>query len=250
MFYFDNFYGKKVLKSTLLDDCEHFFTTRDFVLCEGNRQDLKNIAAQNVDFLMTKSNIEEKDLYRCKQMHTSNIKVANNDNNFFDNTDAIILVKKNTAAFLNFADCIPIILYDSVMKIGAVVHAGWRGTALKIQQKTVNMMCQYGSNPKNIKAAIGPGIGLCCFEVDKDVFDKIFKELDITNFHSTFKKNIQNDKYNIDLKLLNKILLNEVLIQNIDISDYCTCCSNDLFFSYRKELKNTARHSAYLKIKG
>lgn len=252
MFYFDNFFGKKVLKSTLLEDCEHFFTTRDFVLHSGTREDLALESEKNVDFLVKNLNISKNNLYRCKQMHTSNVEFAGSETNFFENTDGIVLVKPETATFLNFADCIPIILYDSKLNIGSVVHAGWRGTASKIQQKAVKMMIEKGSKSENIKAAIGAGIGICCFDVNKDVFDKIFDGIDLKRAEkeNLFKPSFEQDKYFVDLKAVNKILLNDVLVQQVDVSDYCTCCSSDVFFSYRKENGNTARHSAVLKIKG
>ena len=172
MFYFDDFFGKKVLKSTLLEGCEHFFTTRDFPLFQGTREDLTAIAEKNVDFLIEKFDINKNSLYRCKQMHTANVEIADGEENFFDNTDGIILTKPETATFLNFADCIPIILYDPIENTGGVVHAGWRGTAAKIQQRAVKILTEKGSKPENIRAAIGAGIGKCCFDVNEDVFLK------------------------------------------------------------------------------
>ena len=252
MFFFDDFYGKKVLKSTLLEGCEHFFTTRNFVLAEGSREDLRQEASENVDVLIEKLDISAEKLYCCHQMHTNNVAVANGEDNFFENTDGIVLTEKNTATFLNFADCIPIILFDDVKNIGAVVHAGWRGTAAKIQQKAVKLMTEKGSKPENIKAAIGAGIGKCCFDVNKDVYEKIFEGVNknCLDYNNSYIYNEDTDKYFVDLKLVNKMLLNEVSVQQIDVSDYCTCCFNDVFFSYRKENGYTARHSAVLKIKG
>ncbi len=248
MFYFDDFYGKKVLKSTLLDCCEHFFTTRDFPLFQGTLENIKSTAEENVKFLIKNSGIGEKSLYRCKQMHTANIGIAENDINFFDNTDGIILTKPQTATFLNFADCIPIILYDPVQNIGGVVHAGWRGTAAKIQQKAVNLLINCGSKPNNIRVAIGAGICKSCFDVNEDVFMKIFDGLDLQKSKNAYEYNCETNKYNVDLKEVNRVLLNEMSVLQVDVSDYCTSCNNDVFFSYRKENGNTARHSAVLKL--
>ena len=251
MFYFDDFFGKKVLKSTLLDGCEHFFTTRDFVLHSGSCTDLESTALSNIEFLINNLNITKEKLYRCKQMHTANVEYASGNNNCYENTDGIILTSPNTATFLNFADCIPIILYDKQLNIGGVIHAGWRGTAEKIAKNAVNMMIKKGSNPKNISSAIGAGIGKCCFDVHKDVFDKIFSGIDISaaQEEGAYSYNEDTDKYFVDLKVVNKIILNQSSVTRIDISDYCTSCSNDVFFSYRKENGNTARHSAFLMIK-
>lgn len=248
MFYFDDFFGKKVLKSTLLEGCEHFFTTRDFPLFQGTREDLTAIAEKNVDFLIEKFDINKNSLYRCKQMHTANVEIADREENFFDNTDGIILTKPETATFLNFADCIPIILYDPIENTGGVVHAGWRGTAAKIQQRAVKILTEKGSKPENIRAAIGAGIGKCCFDVNEDVFLKIFDGVDETLAKSAYSFDDKSGKYFVDLKEVNKILLNEMSVHKVDVSGYCTSCSNDVFFSYRKENGDTARHSAVLKI--
>ena len=252
MFYFDDFFGKKVLKSTLLNDCEHFFTTRDFILHSGTRNDLDLQAKRNVDFLIGKLNILPKNLYRCKQMHTANVEFAQTGCNYFENTDGIILTEVETATFLNFADCIPIILYDSENNIGGVVHAGWRGTAAKIQQIAVKKLIEKGSKPENIKAAIGAGIGKCCFDVNQDVFNKILDGIDISEAkkQGVYVPSKEDGKFFVDLKMVNKLLLNEISVRQVDVSDYCTSCSCDIFFSYRKENGNTARHSAVLKIKG
>lgn len=252
MFYFDDFFGKKVLKSTLLNDCEHFFTTRDFILNFGTKKELLIETEKNIEFLAKNLGISKSRLYRCKQVHSANIEYGQGNNNFFENTDGIILTEPGTATFLNFADCIPLILYDSKNKTGGVIHAGWRGTALRIQQAAVKKLMAKGSNPKDIKVAIGAGIGKCCFDVNQDVFENIFKGIDISEAEKqgvfTFSK--EYNKFFADLKLVNKMLLNEISVRQVDISGYCTSCSSDIFFSYRKEKGDTARHSAVLKIKG
>ena len=146
---------------------------------------------------------------------------------------------------LNFADCVPIILYSPKDNVGAIIHAGWRGTALNIAFLSAEKMIDnFNIKPSNIIALIGPSIGKCCFETDYDVFDKLI--LDRLDKSLYIEK---NGKYYIDLKLLNKNQLVKAGIQNIDICDYCTCCMSDIFFSYRKEQGITARHSAIVKIK-
>ena len=236
MFYFDNFYGKRILKSTLLKDYNCFFTTRDFVLTASNRDDLVIEAEQNRKFLEEKQACK---ITTCKQIHSDNIAVIEENKYFYDNTDAIITKKENSLILLNFADCVPIILYSPKDNIGAVVHAGWRGTAAEIAKKTAIKM---EIEPKNIVALIGPAIGKCCFETDEDVFNKLIKNENSNNY---IKK---GNKYFIDLKEINHDQLAEIGVENIDICNYCTCCMSDIFFSYRKENGITARHSAIMKI--
>ena len=236
MYYFDNFHGKKILKSTLLQDVDCFFTTRDFVLTPSCRDDLIDEAERNRKFLEDKLGCK---ITTCKQTHSDNIAFLEPEKNFYDNTDAIITNKVNTLILLNFADCVPIILYSKKYQTGAVVHAGWRGTVAEIVKKTVQKM---NIDTKTITALIGPAIGKCCFETDEDVFKQLVKD-EKTN---TYTK--KNDKYFIDLKQINYNQLVDAGVENIDICSYCTCCMSDIFFSYRKEKGITARHSAILKI--
>jgi YfiH family protein len=244
MFYFDDFFGKKVLKSSLLDGYDCFFTTREFVLTPSNRDDLIDVAYKNREFLKEKFNV--KAIHTTKQTHSSNIKIIDKNIDFYDDTDALISDVENSVLLLNFADCVPIILYSKKDNVASVVHAGWRGTASEILYKTVEKMHkEMNVLPENITALIGPAIGKCCFETAEDVFFQLVKD---TSKKELYEK--KNDKYFIDLKLLNKYQLEKTGVQNIDMCDYCTCCVSDIFFSYRKENGITARHSAIVKIKG
>ena len=244
MFYFDDFYGKKILKSTLLINLYCFFTTRDFVLTSANRTDLNEISQNNRDFL--KKNLGCSEITTARQTHSDNIRITTANNYFYDDTDALISHISNSLLLMNFADCVPIILYSQKDNTGAIVHAGWRGTEKEIVKKTIiKMNKDLNISPKDITALIGPSIGKCCFETDEEVFYKLIK--DKSNEHLYENK---NSKYYIDLKEINNIQLKELGVENIDICDYCTCCMSDIFFSYRKEKGITARHSAIIKIKG
>lgn len=243
MFYFDDFYGKKILKSSLLTDFDCFFTTRNFVLTSASREDLEQIALKNREHLRNKLNVPE--IYTAKQTHSSNIKIIDKNNYFYDNTDALISNIDDSLMLLNFADCVPIILFSKTDNTGAVVHASWRGTAAEILKKTViKMEKELNIKPENITALIGPAIGKCCFETEEDVFLQLIKN---TTQKELYEK--KGNKYFIDLKLMNNNQLVEVGVKNIDICSYCTCCMSDIFFSYRKEKGTTARHSAVVKIK-
>ena len=242
MFYFDLFKGKKVLKSTLLNDVDCFFTTREFPLTPANREDL--IEETNNNRLLISKELNTK-ITTAKQIHNDNIQIINSEQNYYEDTDALISNIPNTLLLMNFADCVPIILYSKKDNTGAIVHAGWRGTEKEIVSKTIlRMKDQLNINPKDITALIGPAIGKCCFETDKEVFEKLIKDEKETKFYEQ-----RGQKYHIDLKLINKTQLINSGVVNIDICDYCTCCMSDIFFSYRKENGITARHSAVIKIK-
>lgn len=242
MFNFKNFHTKKILKSSLVDNA--FFTTRDFVLHPGKRNDLNDICRENLNFLKEKLNV--KHIFRAKQVHSDNVEVAGNGKEIYEDCDGIIITEPSSACFLNFADCIPVILYDEVLDIGGVIHAGWRGTAKKICEKAVKKLNFLGSKSENIKALIGPGIGKCCFEVGEDTANELSKTVD--NFNDFITSAKSKGKFFIDLKNINAQTLKNSGINRIDISDNCTVCENNVFFSYRKD-HLCARHSAILTLK-
>ena len=213
MFYFEEINNYKVLKSDLLNGLNHCFTTRGV----GN-----DIFGDNVVSPL--------------QTHSDNVEFVD-ERLEYPETDGLIITQKNIPVALRFADCTPLIFYDTKQKIGAVSHAGWRGTAQKIGPKTVSKM---KSNPEDIIAIIGPAIGLCCYEVSDDVRGKLLKTLrDISGL--TVCKNV-------DLKQINKRQLEEIGVTKIDVCPYCTSCNNDLFYSYRKENGTTNRHYALLML--
>jgi len=99
------------------------------------------------------------------------------------------------------------------------------------------MVKEFGSNPEDIIALIGPAIGKCCFEAGEDVLKQITDSVD-----GQVEDAIS--KTHADLKQINKIQLLATGLKKIDVCEYCTSCQSELFFSYRKEKGNTARHSA------
>ena len=234
MFYFDKIHGKKILKSDLLKDVEHFFTTRETII-KTKEPDMTNLVEENKKLICEYLKIKE--LIHPSQTHSANIDFAQIGKFVYPETDGLILNNTEQAIFLNFADCTPVILYDIKQKIGAISHAGWRGTAQKIAPKTVEKM---NSNPKDIIAVIGPAISVCCYEVGEEVFEQL--KATVSNFDGLY------DGKKVDLKGINARQLREIGVEKIDICPYCTCCNNDLFFSYRKENGTTNRHSAVLKL--
>lgn len=148
-------------------------------------------------------------------------------------TDALITNVPNLPLALHFADCACILLLDPEMRAIGVVHAGWKGTIAKIVSNTVEAMTrEFSTDPTELLAAIGPSIGRCCYDVGEDVARQFFKTFDgdervVNQFSSS--------KWRIDLKTANRILLWQagVLDQKIAVSEHCTCCSKNEFFSYR-----------------
>ena len=232
MFYSKNINNNLVYCSDLLPNIEHFFTTRGV----------------DVITLAEYLGVTEENLVHPVQTHSSNIDFAQIGVSEYPDTDALILTNFYQAVYLRFADCTPVILYDKKANIGAVVHAGWRGTVASIVPKTIDKMIKYSASSINdFRAVIGPAIGSCCYKVGDEVINGVKSTIsDFSN--SIFEK---KDGVYVDLKNVNAQQLFEMgmSIDNIDICPYCTSCNNDLFYSYRKEQGTQNRHYALIKLR-
>jgi len=253
MFYFELLQGKRILKSDYIKCAEAFFTTRSLCIktkaVENSAQAVpvdENVIAENREIICNYLDIDGNNLLSPKQTHTANIDVAAVGKNFYPDTDGLILTDKNLGIFLNFADCTPVILYDEKLNIGAVVHAGWRGTAQRIAPlAAAKLVSEFNSKPENITALIGPAIGFCCYNVGDEVLAKLKQT--VKNFSGLSE--IRNGNIFVDLKNINRRQLVEFGVQKIDVCPYCTVHNNDLFYSYRNENATPNRHSAVLRLK-
>jgi YfiH family protein len=151
--------------------------------------------------------------------------------------DAIITRLADIPIGVLTADCVPIVVYDTRLQVTGVIHAGRKGTALKIVSKTIQAMQNfYGCNLENILIEMGPGIGRCCYEVDGDCIEP-FKKLypDLTGMY----KPLPSGKFMLDLFSANEEDAKAIGIdpKNISQSGICTSCAVKHFFSYRREGK-------------
>ena len=222
MFYFDDISGDKILRSDFIDkNCgiDAFFTTR------GNPDTISKISSNRV--------------ITPEQTHSDHVEIVD-ERDVYPDTDGLILAEDGTTVYLRFADCTPLILYDSKHKVCAISHAGWRGTASRIGVKTIaKMTLNFSTKPEDIIAVIGPAISMCCYEVSEDVKEKLLST--VKNTENLFVNR------NVDLKKINARQLEEIGVSKIDICPYCTSCNNDLFYSYRKENGTKKRHFAVIK---
>ena len=241
MFYFDELNGNRILRSDFLDKyngVNAFFTTRKDKTFSRNFDMEAPHEYQNSIFSIGEGFAER--IIKPEQTHSDHVEIVDERINYPD-TDGLILKDFNTAICLKFADCTPLIFYDTVKNIAAVSHAGWRGTASKIGVKTIDKMTdKFGTNPKDVIAVIGPAISMCCYEVSDEVRDKLLAT--VYNVEGLYR-----ERY-VDLKKINARQLEEAGISKIDICPYCTSCNNDLFYSYRRENGTKERHFAILKL--
>jgi len=137
--------------------------------CEGDEE---GKVLQNWERLATALDIPLAQFLVVNQVHGDAIFVIGRWGNFFSsrselNYDAIVTDRPNLAICVKTADCVPVLIADRTKKVIAAVHAGWRSSALGLSAKVIRLMQEkYGSRPEDILAAIGPAIGLCCYEVD------------------------------------------------------------------------------------
>ncbi|MEA3418813.1 MAG: peptidoglycan editing factor PgeF [Campylobacterota bacterium] len=161
-----------------------------------------------------------------------------------EDCDALVTDQAGVMLTILTADCVPILLYDPVRRVVAAAHAGWKGTEAKIVMKTVEVMKKrFGSEPSDILAGIAPAIGRCCYEVGEDV------ALHFPDYSDVWDQ--KDTKYMLDLPLINKkqLIASGIVEKNIEMSDLCTACEVEQFFSYRKENGCSGRFMSMIGMK-
>lgn len=177
-----------------------------------------------------------------QQTHTDHVRVVSEKDagkgllrpRDYTDVDALVTNVPGMSLVVFSADCGTVLLHDPITGAVGAAHAGWRGCAAGIVEKTVKAMAsEYGANPENIHAALGPCIGSCCFESDSDVPEAMRSALgaDAEPFIQ-----FRTPKYHIDLSGINRqwLVRSGILQKNIDVSDLCTGCHPELFWSHRK----------------
>ncbi|WP_303673076.1 peptidoglycan editing factor PgeF [Vampirovibrio chlorellavorus] len=180
-----------------------------------------------------------------RQTHTDQFRL--NDIPCDRETDAVILTETGVAAMVQVADCVPIILYEPDRHIGAVIHAGWRGTAQSITAKVAQILIsQYQASPHRLLAVIGPSIGGCCYEVSPEVAEQVGQSLPQVTARQYTSLSL-NGKPQIDLKQVNALQLQTLGISQIDSLPACTLCEPERLWSHRRG--ETGRQVALLELK-
>lgn len=191
------------------------------------------------------------------QVHGCNVCVATEDDAGEALTDkkrefdAVVTNAPNLPIATYHADCVPVFLLDPIKRAVGVAHAGWRGTALKCPAEAVKKMTKvFGSDPRDILAAVGPAIDICCFETDRDVPDAMLKSFG--EAARAYIKDVGNGKFFVSLTGLCTLALSECGIpdDNITVSGECTCCKSDLFWSHRATGGVRGAMAAIISLKG
>ena len=162
--------------------------------------------------------------------------------------DGLVTDEPGVALTVFSADCTPLLLYDPVRRVAGAVHAGWRGTAAGIAAKAAEKMrAEFGCDPKNIRAAIGPCISQCCFETDADVPTAMLNALGAEAENAIRPV---SEKYYVNLKECNAIWLRRAGVTQIDICGACTACQPERFWSHRRVGNDRGSLAAVIMLQG
>ena len=224
----------------------HCFTTRLGGVSEGVLASM-NIAikegenAENVErnlaILADALDFRLDDMICTRQTHSDIVRMVTKGDHIsifhrdYPECDGIVTNDPGVALVIFTADCTPLLFHDPVTGAVGAAHAGWRGTAADIGGKTVKAMVDaFGCDPQNIRAAIGPNIGQCCFETDADVPEAM---IDALGEEARAHIRQAGHKYYVNLKEINACFLRRAGVEHIEISTDCTACQPDRFWSHR-----------------
>ncbi|HAQ07572.1 MAG TPA: peptidoglycan editing factor PgeF [Bacillus bacterium] len=164
----------------------------------------------------------------------------------FSATDGFLTDEPGVLLTLCFADCVPLFFIEPEQKLIGVAHAGWKGTVNGIAGEMIRKFHQNGANLEKISAVIGPSICKKCYIVDERVILLVKNILEDVE-HLPYNQ-VSEGQYSLDLKEVNKQVLVKagMKTENISISDFCTSCDADQFYSHRRDQGRAGRMMAYI----
>ena len=248
--------------------CRHLFSTRMGGVSKGHlgtmnlsysRGDEKENVDENFRRIADVLDCSMEDFVLSHQTHTTNVKVVTAQDKGrgivkelgYTDIDGLVTNEPGIVLSTFYADCVPLFLVDPVKKAIGLSHSGWRGTVEKMGKVTIQKMTQeYGSDPKDIIAAIGPSICVDCYEVSMDVADafrEAFKEADNLE-QIVIPKSIEKAQLNLWEANLAVFLEAGVKKENIILPDICTACNKELLFSHRASNGKRGNLGAFLML--
>lgn len=226
----------------------HGFSPRNYFTREGEQRDLllgkhddENLSLEHRRWFLRSLSIKNTDqVFILKQTHSSRVYVLDDLKKTetavaSEEADAIITHLTERPLGVLTADCVPIIIYDPVLHVTGVVHAGRKGTQMRILSQTLGVLRSvYGCRAHDIRLGMGPGIGGCCYEVDETCIEPFRQTYPAWK---KFVKKPRGNKFMIDLFSANKLDAEDagILPENIFRSGDCTACATHLWYSYRRE---------------
>lgn len=259
-----------LLHYPLLEQCgivEHCFTTRIGGVSEGvceslnlsfSRGDNPEAVMENYRRLSSTFGKTIDDFVCTEQTHTTTVlKVGKEEKGYgvtrekpYTDVDGLITNEPGVILSTFYADCVPLYFVDPVHKAIGLSHSGWRGTVGRMGQKTLEAMKEaFGTESKDVYAAIGPSICQDCYEISEDVAEHFYNEF--RGHGEEILINKGNGKYHLDLWKTNEIVLLEagILPEHLAVTNICTCCNSEVLFSHRASQGKRGNLGAFLMLK-
>ena len=160
--------------------------------------------------------------------------------------DLLFTDNPKVTLFMRFADCVPLLFHDPQKGVVGISHAGWMGTMKGVAKASIAAMkSRYGTDPRDVRAAIGPSIGPDHYEVGADVAEQVR-----ASFGGQAESLLEphGDKFHLDLWKANRLQLEETGVGSVEVSQVCTACHLEDWFSHRAEKGKTGRFGALLAL--
>lgn len=266
-----------LLKIPLLEECgfaEHCFTTRGGGVSEGifdslnlsfTRGDEEAAVMENYARLSAALKVDKEDFVCSDQTHTTNVRFVGRKDcgsgitrpRTYTDVDGLITNEPRVVLSTFYADCVPLYFIDPVHRAIGLSHSGWRGTVARMGKKTLlKMEEEFGTQAKDVIAAVGPSICWDCYEISGDVAKEFIKEFkgheeEILKPFSRETDIADTDKFRLNLWKCNEIVLTEagILPEHLAVTNICTCCNSRLLFSHRASRGKRGNLGAFLYIK-
>lgn len=224
-----------------------------------DRGDDRAAVAENFRRMGEALGVRCEDMVLSQQTHTTNIRIVTDEDRGkgitrerdYTDIDGLITNVPGICLVTTYADCVPLYFLDPAKKVIALSHSGWRGTVGKIGKKTVELMHDnFGSDPADILAAVGPSVCQDCYEVSADVIDR-FKEVFDRSVWDELFCGKPDGKYQLDLWKANEKIFLEAGIrkEHIAVTNVCTHCNSGILYSHRAMGDKRGNLCAFLALK-
>jgi len=247
-----------------LEFATHAFCTRRTGVSRGGFEslnvgelvgDTEENVKENLELIKREFAIPPNGLVMCRQVHGDMIIEIGKDEPLpmpMPEGDGLVTARPGIALGIKTADCVPLLFFDRRLRVAGAAHAGWRGTALGIAAKMIDIFRRsFSSRRADIMVLVGPAIGPCCYEVDAPVFEAFAARTKVERF---FYKLANKERWMFDILLANRLQLTEAGIPANNIilaAAMCTSCNRELFFSHRAaQGKDEGRQLSIIMING
>ena len=230
------------------------FATMNFSYSRGDDPDH---VLENFTRMAAALGVERDRMVASYQTHTTNVRRVTEEDlgkgvvrtRDYRDVDGLITNLPGVTLVTFYADCVPLYLVDPVKKAIGLSHSGWRGTVARMGRETVEAMKrEFGTDPGDLVACIGPSICRDCFEVGEEVVAEFEKAFRPEHHRGLFWPNGRPGKYQLDLWLANRIILREAGVPDAQIhtTNICTKCNSDYLFSHRTVGEERGNLAAFL----